>query len=103
VTHSKFTSYERSKKKPTLTSPLSTLHRTFDLPYLSLFILCSLLGLGYSLNDLIEAAEETRKIKKSRQANMKGTWDKFRRVFDRSIKDKKKKLSTPKTVVARSG
>jgi hypothetical protein len=60
--------------------------------------------MGYKLNDLIEAAEETKRIKKSRQANMKGTWEKFRKVFDRSIKSSKKALPTiPVTVAARSG
>jgi hypothetical protein len=58
--------------------------------------------MGYKLQDLIEAAEETKRIKKSRQANMKGSWEKFRRVFDRSMKTKQA-LAKPKTVAARSG
>jgi hypothetical protein len=58
--------------------------------------------MGYKLQDLIEAAEETKRIKKSRQANMKGTWDKFKRVFDKRMKSNKM-LASPKTVAARSG
>src|SRR6056300_1734340 len=43
-----------------------------------------LLGMGYKLDQLVKAAEETKKIRKSRQASMKGTtWEKFRSVFDK--------------------
>lgn len=43
-----------------------------------------LLGLGYSLQQLVHAAEEVRKIQKSRQAQVKTmkTWNKFKQVFE---------------------
>lgn len=63
----------------------------------------SLLGLGYKLDQIVTAAEETKKIRKSRQANMKGnTWEKFRAVFDRK-ENKNKPKPTPKIVAAKSG
>lgn len=42
----------------------------------------SLLGLGYQLDQLVEASEETKRIRKSRQANMKGKWDSFRKILE---------------------
>mmetsp|Transcript_6801 Transcript_6801/g.13468 ORF Transcript_6801/g.13468 Transcript_6801/m.13468 type:complete len:150 (-) Transcript_6801:133-582(-) len=47
-----------------------------------------LLGKGYNLQELLDAAEETSKIRKSREANMKGRFDTFKKVFN---------LSKPKT------
>jgi hypothetical protein len=48
----------------------------------------SLLGQGYTLDDLVNAAEETRKIRASRRANMKGTWDKFRSMYESALRKK---------------
>jgi hypothetical protein len=65
-----------------------------------------LLGLGYRLDELIQAAEETKKIRKSRQANMKGKLvDKFRGLFDfSSVGNSKVKKSNaqPKIVAGKS-
>lgn len=45
----------------------------------------SLLGLGYKLDKLLEVAEETKKIRKSRQNSMKGTnWDRFKGLFTKT-------------------
>jgi hypothetical protein len=55
--------------------------------------------MGYSLQQLVEAAEETRKIRKSRQNNMRGsTWEKFRKVFERGLKK-----AQPTIIAAKSG
>ena len=54
------------------------------------FRLFSLLGQGYKLDDLVEAAEETRKIRASRRASMKGTWNvKFRNIVLTAFRNKK--------------
>jgi len=67
-----------------------------------------LLGMGYKLDDIVSAAEETKKIRKSRQASMKGSsWDRFKRVFDKKNKGKEAKsvvaAASPKIVAAKSG
>lgn len=59
--------------------------------------------MGYKLEQIVNAAEETKKIRKSRQANMKGnTWEKFRSVFERN-NSKKPIPQQPKIVAAKSG
>jgi hypothetical protein len=54
---------------------------------------------------LVEATEEVRKIRKSRQANMKGTWEKFKAVFENSKRSatQKKNTTKPKIVAAKCG
>lgn len=61
----------------------------------------SLLGMGYKLEQIVQAAEETKKIRKNREQSMKGsTWDRFKAVFE---KTNKKLLAEPKIVAAKSG
>jgi uncharacterized protein YjdB len=44
------------------------------------------LGQGYRLDQIVKAAEETKKIRQQRHASMKGTtWDKFKSVFENSL------------------
>ena len=66
-----------------------------------LFISFSLLGQGYNLQELLEAADETNKIRKSREANMKGRFDTFKKVFNLTIKPKTKPVA--RIVAAKSG
>jgi hypothetical protein len=62
-----------------------------------------LLGLGYKLEQIVKAAEETRKIRKSRQASMKGTTlDKFRSIFDNKFGKIKISKPTPEPKVVAS-
>jgi hypothetical protein len=72
-----------------------------------LSILHSLLGLGYKLEQIVDAAEETRRIRKNRLASMKGSpWDKFKAVFDRTngnIRRSIVKTPEPHIVAAKTG
>jgi hypothetical protein len=67
----------------------------------------SLLGLGYSLDQLLAAAEETKKIRKSRQANLKSikTWNKFKQVFEGAARGLRRSsvMQEPKIVAAKCG
>jgi hypothetical protein len=75
----------------------------------------SLLGQGYKLEQLIDAAEETKKIRASRRANMKGSWSKFRSLYESATGTFRKQSTTssrkqnkgpkplPKIVAAKSG
>jgi hypothetical protein len=67
----------------------------------------SLLGLGYKLEQIVEAAEETRRIRKNRLASMKGSpWDKFKAVFDRTngtVRRTIVKTPEPHIVAAKTG
>jgi hypothetical protein len=86
----------------------------------------SFLGQGYRLNELIEVAEEMKKIRTQRQASLKGTkWDTFKAVFQKrnvfgilvkdvlnggssdtsspAASDSSSSQSRPKTLAARSG
>jgi hypothetical protein len=63
--------------------------------------LYSLLGLGYKLDQIISAAEETKRIRKSRQQNMKGKWENFRKVFEVAAGIGKLKVQ-PKIVAGKS-
>lgn len=57
--------------------------------------------MGYKLEQIVQAAEETKKIRKNREQSMKGsTWDRFKAVFE---KTNKKLLAEPKIVAAKSG
>jgi len=70
------------------------------------FVFCSLLGQGYSLEELLKAAEETKKIRASRRASMKGTnWDKFKRLGMRIMNktNAQKTQTAPKIYAARTG
>ena len=67
---------------------------------LSPLFLCSLLGLGYKLNDLLKSSEEIAKIRKSREANMKGRFDTFMKVFNLTVNKPKTK---PVAVAAKVG
>jgi len=58
------------------------------------------LGKGYNLQELLEAAEETSKIRKSREANMKGRFDTFKKVFNLT---KPKTKPVARIVAAKSG
>lgn len=46
----------------------------------------SLLGQGYNLQQLLDAADETSKIRKSREASMKGRFETFKKVFSLATK-----------------
>lgn len=65
-----------------------------------------LLGMGYSLDQIVNAAEESRKIRKSRQANMKGvkTWNKFKQVFEGATRGlRRASTQEPKILAAKCG
>ena len=65
-----------------------------------------MLGLGYTLEQLVHAAEETRKIKKSRQAQIKNmkTWNKFKQVFEGATRGLRfGSTQEPKIVAAKCG
>jgi hypothetical protein len=65
-----------------------------------------LLGLGYSLEELVTAAEETRKIQKSRQAHIKSlnAWNKFKAVFDGATRGLRfASHQEPRILAAKSG
>jgi hypothetical protein len=67
---------------------------------------CSLLGLGYTFDQLMTAAEETRKIRKSRQANLKSikTWNKFKQVFEGAARGLRRgSVKEPNIVAAKCG
>lgn len=66
---------------------------------------CSLLGIGYSLDEIVNAAEETKKIRKSRVASMKGHkgWEKLRVAFETATGVKMRKSIEPKILAAKSG
>lgn len=49
-------------------------------------ISCSLLGQGYNLQQLLDAAEETSRIRKSREASLKGRFDSFKKVYHMATK-----------------
>jgi hypothetical protein len=73
-------------------------------PSRDLFLLKS----GYRLEELLSVAEETKRIRKSRQASLKGTpWSKFKNIFDHSVWPRpfrpRTQTSEPKTVCAKSG
>lgn len=73
----------------------------------------SLLTMGYSLKQLLKTAEETAAIRKSRQQNMKGRFDSFKKVFTIAVKASSSKSSkskgspavipTPNIIASRSG
>ena len=66
----------------------------------------SLLGQGYNLQELLSVADETSKIRKSRESNMKGRFDTFKKVFNlSSMKPKAKAVGKPvaRIVAAKSG
>jgi hypothetical protein len=64
-----------------------------------------LLGLGYTLEQLVNVAEDIRKIQKSRQANIKSmkTWNKFKQVFDVAARGLFGNVQEPKILVAKCG
>jgi hypothetical protein len=65
-----------------------------------------LLSLGYTLEQLILAAEEIRKIQKSRQAQIKSmkTWNKFKQVFEGATRGLRfGSAQEPKIVAAKCG
>jgi Na+/H+ antiporter NhaC len=71
----------------------------------SFFLYCiiySLLGLGYKLDQIISAAEETKRIRKSRQQNMKGKWDQFKKVFEVAAGMGKLVGAQPKIIAGKS-
>lgn len=56
----------------------------FHNPNIFLF---SLLGLGYTLDELMAVSDEGRKIRESRQRSMRGnTWNQFVNVFELAAK-----------------
>lgn len=62
-----------------------------------------LLGEGYSLKQILEAAEEVEMIQASRRANMKGKFDAFKSTFLRTVgANKKSTCIKPHIKVAKS-
>lgn len=63
--------------------------------------------MGYTLNDLIQVADEGRKIRASRRSNMTGTWGKFKNLYESAIpkglRPSASKNQKPKILVAKSG
>mmetsp|Transcript_24494 Transcript_24494/g.57454 ORF Transcript_24494/g.57454 Transcript_24494/m.57454 type:complete len:169 (+) Transcript_24494:315-821(+) len=68
-----------------------------------------LLSLGYSLKQLLKLAEENDSIRRSRQQNMKGRFDSFKKVFTMATKTSKANkggssmVPVPNIVASRSG
>jgi hypothetical protein len=84
----------------------NNLYRSIHLSHTFRTLLQYLLGLGYSLDQLLNAAEEVRKIQRSRQAQVKSmkTWKKFMQVFEGATRSLRHGTPhEPKILVAKCG
>jgi hypothetical protein len=69
------------------------------MPWSLSFYYTSLLGEGYTLEELLAVSEEVSAIRESRQAAMKGRFDSFMKVFN--LNKPKPKPTRPRIVAAK--